>query len=66
MISHETVRTAHIKEETKLRNHTSQPIDLYTEPPRGLSGDGLESDKSWAERKPFANYPIKGAGAIFP
>jgi len=38
-----TVRTAHIKEEA---NRTIQPIDLYTEAPRGLPGDGLESDKS--------------------
>jgi len=53
-----TVRTAHIKEETKLRNQTRQPIDLYTETPRGLPGDSLESDISWA------NCPIKGAEAI--
>jgi len=33
---------------------------------RGLPGDDLESDKSWAERKPLANCSIKGAEANLP
>jgi len=32
----------------------------------GLPGNDLESDKSWVERKPLANCPIKGAEANLP
>jgi len=38
----------------------------YIKALRGLPGDDLESDKSWAERKPLANCPIKGAEANLP
>jgi len=33
---------------------------------RGLPRDDLESDKSWAERKPLENCPIMGAEANLP